>query len=72
MELKYHSFGKIQKNLKKIIFDHFFRTRKLEKSVFGDQRPRLKFQKKKTRKFANRPAEVGQVAETTPNLFFGV
>ena len=69
MELKYQSFQNIQKKLKKIIFELFFRTRKLEKSVFGDQRSRVKFSKK-SRKFANRPVEVGQVAETTPNKFF--
>ena len=71
MELKYHSFGKIKKKLKKIIFEHFFRTRKLEKSVFEDQRSRSKFSKK-SRKFANRPAEVGQGSESTQIYFFGL
>ena len=58
-----------KKFLKKLIFKDFFRTRKFEKSVFVDQRSRVKFSKK-SRKFANRPVEVGQVADTTPNKFF--
>ena len=71
LELKFHIFWKIQKMWKKINFRSFFRTLKSKKSLFKKPRPRPKFPKK-SQNFANRPVEAGQVAETTPNLFFGV
>ena len=34
MELKYHIFGNFKQILKKLFFEHFFRTRKSKNSVF--------------------------------------
>ena len=69
MELKYQSFRNFKKILKKLIFKDFFRTRKFEKSVFGDQRTRVEFSKK-SRKFANRPRAVGQGVQNHHHWIF--
>ena len=54
---------------KKSIYEHFFRTRKSKNSVFWGSTGQLEILEK-MRNITNRFVEVGQVVETTPNLFF--